>query len=113
MRLPIHTETHAGLGEAGGMLGFDGGELTVEFQTRDALFGLLRGPPKALRVPLHAIESVRCGAGWFWLMPWIEVTLNDFRLLTELPGAEGGRWRARVRFADRAALRRFAQALGF
>lgn len=112
-RLPIHAETHAGFGEAGGMLHFDGEALIVEFQTRDALFGVLKSQPRSLRVPLLAIEEVRSGRGFCWLLPWIEVSLNDFRLLTELPGAEGGRWRARVRFKNRAALQKFANALGF
>ena len=112
-RLPIHAETHAGFGEVGGMLSFDGQDLVVEFQTRDSLLGLLKGKPQTLRVPLHAIEEVRTGRGWFWLLPWFEIALNDFRLLTELPGAEAGRWRARVRFKDRLALQRFANAVSF
>lgn len=113
LRLPIHAETHAGFGEAGGLLSFDGSELVVEFQTRDSLFGLLKGQPQAVRVPLSAITEVRSGRGWFWAMPWFEVALSDFRLLTSLPGADGGCWRARVRFKDRVALARFAAALSF
>lgn len=113
LRLPIHFETLAGFGEAGGMLSFDGRGLKVEFQTRDAMFGLALGGAKAINLPLYTIDEVRSGAGWFWLMPWIEFALNDFPLLNALPGAQGGRWRARVRFADRAALRRFAAALAF
>lgn len=112
-RLPIHAETHAGFGEVGGMLSFDGQDLVVEFQTRDSLLGLLKGKPQTLRVPLHAIDEVLTGRGWFWLLPWFEIALNDFRLLTELPGAEAGRWRARVRFKDRLALQRFASAVSF
>lgn len=112
-RLPIHAETHAGFGEVGGMLSFDGQDLVVEFQTRDSLLGLLKGRPQTLRVPLHTIDEVRTGRGWFWLLPWFEIALNDFRLLTELPGAEAGRWRARVRFKDRVALQRFASAVSF
>lgn len=112
-RLPIHAETHAGFGEVGGMLSFDGQDLVVEFQTRDSLLGLLKGRAQTLRVPLQAIEDVRSGRGWFWLLPWFEIALNDFKLLTQLPGADAGRWRARVRFNDRAALRRFANALAF
>lgn len=112
-RVPIHAETHAGFGEVGGMLSFDGQDLVVEFQTRDALLGLLKGRAQTLRVPLQTIDEVRSGHGWFWLLPWFEVALNDFKLLTELPGADAGRWRARVRFKDRAALRRFANAVAF
>jgi len=113
LRLPIHAETHAGFGEVGGMLSFDGQDLLVEFQTRDSLLGLLKGRPQTLRVPLHTIDDVRTGRGWFWLLPWFEIALNDFKLLTELPGAEAGRWRARVRFNDRLALQRFASAVSF
>lgn len=113
LRLPIHGDIYEGLGTVGGMLSFDGRELVIEFQARDALFGLLRGEPKQYRVPLSAVESVQSGKGWFWLLPWIELQINDFALLTRLPGAHAGRWRARVSFADRVALARFAKALSF
>ncbi len=113
IRLPIKAETLQGLGELDGMLLFDGRELRLDFQTADALFGMIKMPPQSLLVPLAAIESVRAGRGFLWMMPYIEIELNDFRLLAKVPGASGGRWRLSVRMRDRQALARMAGAIGF
>ncbi len=113
MRLSVRAEAFQGLADVQGMLQFDGSGLRFEFQTADALFGVLRSGPKQVEVPLASIEKVRCGLGWFWLMPYIEVELNDFTLLSKVPGAQDGQWRLRVRWRDRQALKRFASALAF
>lgn len=113
LRLKVRAEAFQGFADVQGMLVFDGGSLRIDFQTADALFGVLRSAPKQLEVPLASIDAVRTGAGWFWLMPWIEIELSDFKLMTQLPGAQDGSWRLRVRWSDRQALRRFASALAF
>jgi hypothetical protein len=113
LRLKVHAEAFQGFADVQGMLAFDGNSLRIDFQTADALLGVLRSGPKQLEVPLASIDAVRAGAGWFWLMPYIELEINDFRLMTQLPGAQDGSWRLRVRWSDRQALRRFAAALAF
>lgn len=113
LRLKVRAEAFQGFADVQGMLVFDGGSLRIDFQTADALFGVLRSGPKQLDVPLASIDAVRTGAGWFWLMPWIEIEINDFKLMTQLPGAADGSWRLGVRWRDRQALRRFASALAF
>jgi hypothetical protein len=113
MRLAVFADAFEGLGDVRGILLFDGRQLRLDFQTSDALFGLLKSDAKQLLVPLHAVEKVRCGLGWFWLHPYIELELNDFALLSKLPGSHKGSWRLRVKFADRHALRRFADAVAF
>lgn len=113
LHLPIRAETHQGLGELEGMLLFDGRELRLDFQTSDSLFGVLRSKPESVIVPLAAIQSVRCGLGFFWVMPYIALELNDFQLLARVPGANGGRWRLRVRYRDRQALLRMTDAVAF
>jgi hypothetical protein len=113
LRLKVRAEAFQGFADVQGMLVFDGGSLRIDFQTADALLGVLRSGPKQLEVPLGSIEAVRSGAGWFWLMPWIEIEINDFKLMTQLPGAADGSWRLGVRWRDRQALRRFASALAF
>jgi len=113
MRLLVRAEAFQGLADVQGMLLFDGSCLRLEFQTADALFGVLRSAPKQVEIPLASIEAVRCGLGWFWLMPYIEIELNDFTLLSKVPGAQDGQWRLRVRWRDRQAVKRFASALAF
>lgn len=113
LRLKVSAEAFQGLADVRGMLVFDGNSLRLDFQTEDALFGMLRSGPKQLSVPLASIEAVRSRLGWFWLMPYIEIELNDFTLLSQVPGAHDGRWRLRVPWRDRHALKRFASALAF
>jgi hypothetical protein len=113
MSLSVFADAFEGLGEVRGMLHYDGRELKLEFQTADALFGVLRSSPKTLTVPMDKVGAVECGLGWFWLMPWIGIELNDFGLLAQLPGMSDGRWRLRVRFKDRHHLKRFTDALRF
>jgi hypothetical protein len=113
MSLSVFADAFEGFGELRGMLHYDGRELRLEFQTADALFGVLRSSPKTLVVSMDKVGAVECGLGWFWLMPWIGIELNDFGLLAQVPGMRDGRWRLRVRFKDRQALKRFADALRF
>lgn len=113
LRLVVRAEAYEGLGDVRGQLLFDGTDLRFDFQAADALFGLIKSGSRQVQVPLTAIESVRSGLGWFWLMPYIEIELNDVALLNQVPGTHEGSWRLRVRFADRRALKRFADAVAF
>jgi hypothetical protein len=113
LRLVVHAEAYQGLGDVRGQLLFDGVDLRFDFQAADALFGLIKSGSRQVQVPLTAIESVRSGLGWFWLMPYIEIELNDMALLNQVPGTHEGSWRLRVRFTDRRALKRFADAVSF
>ena len=113
LRLVVRAEAYQGLGDVRGQLLFDGVDLRFDFQAADALFGLIKSGSRQVQVPLSAIESVRSGLGWFWLTPYIEIELNDLALLNKVPGTHEGSWRLRVRFADRHALKRFADAVSF
>lgn len=109
--LPVHAEAYEGFGEVQGMLSFDGTQLRLSFQTADALLGVLKSKPCELLLPLEQLEQLDFGLGWFWLMPWVELELNDFQTLSQLPAARHGRVRLRVRFADRHRARRFVEEL--
>lgn len=109
--LPVHAEAYEGFGEVQGMLSFDGTQLRLSFQTSDALLGVLKSKPNELLLPLEQLEALSFGLGWFWLMPWVELELNDFRTLSQLPAAKHGRVRLRVRYADRHRARRFVEEL--
>jgi hypothetical protein len=113
LRLPVRAEAYEGLADVRGMLVFDGRQLRFDFQTRDSILGVLKSDMRQLAVPLAAVAKVRAGRGWFWLNPYIELELNDFALLNKVPGAHDGSWRLRVRFSDRAELRRFVDAVAF
>ena len=73
----------------------------------------LASAAQELQLALDAIDEVGYGLGWFWLLPYLELRLNDFGLLSQVPAARHGRLRLRVRFADRHLARRFAEQLRF
>ena len=107
----FHFESHGGLGEVRGLARSDEGGLELQFTARDAMFGLVKSAPQSLRVPLEALSSVRYRAGFLWLMPSIEIRVNNARVLDGLPEAEGGRIVLRLRFSDRRDGRAFADEL--
>lgn len=111
IRVPVHADAFQGLAEFSGMLTLDGEVLRLDYQTRDALVGLIKSGARRIDVPLEALGGVRSGAGWFWLMPWIELSLDDFALAAKLGDQSGNRWRFSVRFSDRKALRELVLAL--
>lgn len=107
----FHFESHGGLGEVRGLARSDEDGLELQFTARDAMFGLVKSAPKSLRVPLEALSGVRFRAGFLWLMPSIEIRVNDARVLEGLPEAEGGSIVLRLRFSDRRDGRAFAAEL--
>jgi hypothetical protein len=107
----FHFESHGGLGEVRGLARSDEDGLELQFTARDAMFGLVKSAPKSLRVPLEALSSVSYRAGFLWLMPSIEIRVNDARVLDGLPEAEGGRIVLRLRFSDRRDGRAFVSEL--
>ncbi|MCG6118293.1 MAG: hypothetical protein MEQ07_08895 [Aquimonas sp.] len=107
----FHFESHGGLGEVRGLARSDEDGLELQFTARDAMFGLVKTAPKSLRVPLEALSSVHYRAGFLWLMPSIEIRVNDARVLDGLPEAEGGRIVLRLRFSDRRDGRAFVSEL--
>jgi hypothetical protein len=111
--IAVFAEAYEGLGDVHGILSFDGRSLKLSFQTADALFGLLKSKTTELSMPLEAVEQLDFGLGWFWLMPYVELRLNDFSMLSQVPSAKHGRLKLRVRFADRHLARRFAEKLRF
>lgn len=111
-QVPFRCDAFAGFGETHGVLRFDGRSLRLDWQTKDAVFGVVKSGAQQLELPLSALDKLRCGAGFCWLAPWLEIALNDFALATRLPGhQEGPSVRLRVRFADRKLLRRFVDAV--
>jgi hypothetical protein len=111
-QVPVRCEAYGGFGETHGVLRFDGRSLRLDWQTKDSVFGVVKSGAQQLEVPLSALDRLRCGAGFCWLSPWLEIVLNDFALATRLPGhSEGPAVRLRVRFADRKALRRLVDAV--
>ncbi len=109
--IPFHFDAYGGLGEVKGLARLDERGLELQFSTSDALFGVLKSDQRSLRVPLDALLSVRYSAGWFWLMPRIELRVRDLAALKGLPESDEGRVSLNLKFRDRHDGRAFASDL--
>lgn len=109
--VPFQFDTFGGFGEVQGLARLDEQGLELQFSTRDAMFGLLKTGLRSLRIPLDDLLSVRYTAGWFWLMPAIELRVRDLKVLEGLPESEQGRVSLNLKFRDRHDGRAFAKDL--
>ena len=54
-----------GFAETEGILSVDGTDLKLEFQTTDAVVGLLKSGVREVRLPLDGVEEIAFRKGWF------------------------------------------------
>jgi len=109
--VPFQFDAYGGLGTVRGLARLDEHGLELQFSTSDAMFGVLKSGLRSVRVPLDALLSVRYTAGWFWLMPAIELRVRDITALKGLPECEQGRVSLSLAFRDRHDGRAFANDL--
>lgn len=109
--VPFHFDAYGGFGQVQGLARLDEHGLELQFSTSDALLGLLKSGQQSLRVPLESLMSVRYRAGWFWLMPSIELRVRDLAALKGLPESDQGRVSLSLNFRDRHDGRAFAADL--
>lgn len=87
-------EVYAGLGQCHGILRDEGDNLCLEFQVKDAVAGILKGPVRQVRVPLRQLGSVTLVKGWLgtsWLGVKIVIQTARLETLKDVPGMSGGR----------------------
>lgn len=106
--VPFHFDAFGGFGEVQGLAQITEQGLELQFTTRDALFGVLKTGQRSVQVPLSSLMSVRYRAGWFWLMPKIELRVRDLATLKDLPESEQGRVTLGIKFRDRHDAEAFA-----
>jgi hypothetical protein len=109
--IPFQFDAYGGWGKVQGLARLDEHGLELQFSTSDAMFGVLKTGQRSLRVPLEDLLSVRFGAGWFWLFPYIELRVRDLATLKDLPESDQGRVRLSLSLGDRHDGRAFAADL--
>ena len=109
--LAVSTEAWGGFGTLSGMLVLDNGQLTLEYQTADAILGLLRSGVKRIALPLAHLRAIEVRSGFFWLMPKLELQFSQISHEIMMGGETAGEIRFSVRFTHRQQMRKFADAL--
>ncbi len=77
-----------GFAETDGILSVDGPDLKLEFQTTDAVVGLLKSGVREVRLPLEDVEEIAFRKGWFGCSLVIRVA--GMRGATEVPNFKRG-----------------------
>jgi len=107
----VSTEAWGGFGTLSGLLVLDGGQLSLEYQTADAILGLLRSDVKRVALPLAHLRAIETRAGFFWLMPKLELHFSQISHAIMMGGDTAGEIRFSVRFTHRQKVRQFVDAL--
>lgn len=83
-----------GLGEARGMLTFDGRQLRLEYRTQDSVFGIVKSPIRTVLVDVASIVSLELRKGVF--RSSLRLQLNSYRMATKIPTDKNGEIRLTI-----------------
>lgn len=96
-------DAHLGHGEVQGIARLEDDGLQLQYQTHDAVLGVLRPDTYHARIPVETIVGCRYHAGFLWLRPWLELRVADMAPVANIPSRDGGRLSLRIRFGERHA----------
>ena len=77
-----------GFAESEGILSVDGADLKLEFQTTDAVVGLLKSGVREVRLPLDDVQEVAFRKGWFGCS--LVIRVSGMRGASEVPNFKQG-----------------------
>jgi hypothetical protein len=84
--------------EASGLLRFDADGLHLEFQTKDAIIGVIKSDVKSVRLRPDDLRNLVYKKSWFRHMLIIQA--KEFKAIAKVPGAASGEVRLKVRKSD-------------
>ena len=92
--IPFSLEVYGGLGECNGLLKEGENHLFLEFQTQDAVAGVLKSDIKHVEIPLDDLVSIGITKGWLgmtWLGVKLVIQTTNLDTLKDVPGMSQGR----------------------
>ena len=89
------SDAYEGLAEVGGLARFEADVLTLEFQTQDAFFGLVKSGVQEVPITLPDLVSVHFSKNMF--RATIHLRVRSMALFEKIPGANRGE--VKLRFA--------------
>jgi hypothetical protein len=93
-------EVYHGFAEAKGLVRSNPAGLVLEYEVKDAMFGLVKSDVKSLHIPLEELAEVHLTKGWFRT----HLTLRAKRLqtLADLPGSNSAEITLKLARKDRS-----------
>lgn len=84
--------------EVHGLLRYDADGLHLEFQSKDAVFGVFKSALKTVHVPPSQLRDLRYRKSWF--RHFLILQSRDMRTIDRVPGATSGEVRLKIRKED-------------
>ncbi|HSK74300.1 MAG TPA: hypothetical protein VK892_21550, partial [Pyrinomonadaceae bacterium] len=97
---------HGGFSSVDGMAKISAAGIVLEFEAK--VFGIMKTGIKEVRVPVREIERLKFKKSWF--KTTLEIWLNNFQTLSEIPSKDG-RIILKIAKEDREAAEQSAQLL--
>ena len=89
------SDAYEGLADVDGLARFDGQALTLEFQTKDAFFGMIKSDVQNVQISLTDLASVHFAKKMFGAT--LTLRVHSMALVEKIPGARRGE--IKLRFA--------------
>jgi len=110
--VPVSLGSHyQGFAESSGLLRDDGGDLVLEYQSQDAVVGILKSDVREARIPRDMISSVTIETGWFGLGVKVVIQTTSMQPIADVPGMNQGRLVLGIARKDRPAADRLITGL--
>lgn len=92
-------DVNHGFVEVKGLLHVNSNELVLEFDERDAFMGVIKSDLKEVRIPFSDIEAIEVKKRFFSMRA--EIISTSMRTLQDVPGADQGRVKMKIRRKNR------------
>ena len=83
-----------GMTKTSGMLSLEEGKLLLEYQTNDAILGVLKSGIEVVEISLSALSSASVGQR-LWSAKLV-LQGKNMRVFSNVPSAKQGQWRAKL-----------------
>jgi hypothetical protein len=90
---------NGGFSNADGLLRIGDHAIILEFQTSDAIFGVIKSDLKSVKIPFSQLRKVGYIKKWF--SAHIEIASMTMQSLRDVPGAKAGRVKLKIRKENR------------
>jgi hypothetical protein len=110
IRLPFKlSDVYGGFAEVQGILSTEPDAIVLQFQVKDSVIGLVKSPPKELKIPFSEIESVEYKRNIFVSRFFIRV--HSLSVLDGFPDNKDGEVRLKIKRTHKETARNAASHL--
>jgi hypothetical protein len=106
--VPFELEaTYGGLAETSGLLSSTDAHLSLQFQSRDSIVGVVESDVNQIKIPLQEVASLSLKKSWLGLVHELEIQVSNLQAVAALPGMTQGRLVLSIARRDRDAAATF------